>query len=142
MRTRSQQYAEQVYQLVDDLLKLKMSGDAEKRYGALCHSFPFIVRENGLVAAFGFLAAKAEGASEVQSPESLLFAHYVEMLGLNDQNKLLDPEKICEEIAKKPITEYCHLTQKTLMLAKWFKYYAEGILKVDATGVGEGENSG
>jgi len=121
MRARSQHYAAKSYELVSEVPE-----SAQNRYGALCYSFPLIVRENGLAAALGFLAAKAK--SEAGNPEGLLLKHYAQILGFND------PHAMQQSIVQAPLPEYRRLTLQVLKLAEWFKRYAEGVLKVDATG--------
>lgn len=133
MHTRSQTYAKAVYECVEPL---KDTGPA-KKYGALCYRFPLIVRECGLAAAFGFLAAKAASKAEPgrppppPKPEALLLADYARLLGFQDGDTLR------ETVNEAELGEYRRLTHKTLALAEWFKRYAEGVLKVEPTDEGE-----
>lgn len=129
MRTRSQYYAETTYTLVAEIQGLDRKD--QKRYGALCHRFPLIVRECGLAAAFGFLAAKS--GADRRSPENLLLGHYARVL------KIRDTDALREAAVNTDLAEYCRLTRHALMVAEWLKRYAEGVLKVDATGFGEEE---
>jgi CRISPR-associated protein Cmr5 len=128
MQARSQEYAAKVYPLVKGLTEQAI----KKRYGSLCHKFPLIVRENGLAAAFGFLAAK--GGTDSNSPENLLLAHYAEMLGFTNPDGTANPDALHSTVVRAELTAYRHFTQQTLHLAEWFKRYAEGVLKVDASG--------
>lgn len=132
MRARSQHYATETYKLVSEVPKTLASEvpkeklkTAQNRYGALCYSFPLIVRENGLAAALGFLAAK----SEAGNPEGLLLKHYAQILGFNDPQAMQD-----FVVQEAELPEYRRLTLQVLKLAEWFKRYAEGVLKVNATG--------
>lgn len=129
MRARSQQYAEITYALVAEIFAL--DGPEQKRYGALCFRFPLIVRECGLAAAFGFLAAK--GGTDPDSTENRLLRHYATALNVASSEELRTAA-VSAEFAK-----YRRLTRHTLMISEWFKRHAEGVLKVDATGAGEEE---
>ncbi len=125
MRANSQQQAEAIY----DLIIAIKGREKQKRYGALCHRFPLIVRENGLAAAFGFLAAK--GGDKPDSPENLLLFHYATVMNL-DSTDALRQSSISADLG-----EYRRMTRTALQAAEWFKRYAEAILKVDATGAAE-----
>ncbi len=127
MRARSQEYAETVYALVSGITDRK----TQKAYGALCHRFPLVVRENGLAAAFGFLAAK--GGDGANKPENLLLCHYAHVLCAASADALR------QTVTKADLAEYRRLTRQALAAAEWFKRYAEAVLKVDATGAGEEE---
>jgi CRISPR-associated protein Cmr5 len=123
MRTNSQQQAEAIYDLI-----IAIKGcENQKRYGALCHRFPLIIRENGLAAAFGFLAAKGKP----DSPENLLLAHYATVMGSGSVDTLRQSSISAD------LSEYRRMTRTALQAAEWFKRYAEAILKVDSTGAGE-----
>lgn len=132
MKARSQVYAETVFNHVDSIRGIERN--KQKRYGALCHRFPLIVRENGLAAAFGFLAAKA--GNDRNSPEQLLLEHYTSTLGETDTDALRS------KAINSSLIEYRHLTFQTIAAAEWFKRYAEAVLKVDSTGIGEEEGEG
>jgi CRISPR-associated protein Cmr5 len=132
MRARSQQYAQTIYAHVDGIRELERRD--QKRYGAMCHRFPLIVRENGLAAAFGFLAAK--GGTDAKSPENLLLTHYARVLGASNSAALRQTV-----ITSSDLAEYRHLTRQTLAAAEWFKRYAEAVLKVDTTGAGEEDDT-
>ena len=129
MRAKSQLMAEMIYQQLATIQSLERK--QQKRYGALCHRFPLIIRENGLAAAFGFLAAK--GGTNPNSPENLLLAHYATVLKLGNADAIRQASLTAE------LGEYRRMTRAALQAAEWFKRYAEAILKVDSTGAGEEE---
>lgn len=127
LQAHSQKIAALVYSKVKPLIQEWEKDNKKKnRYGKLCYDFPFMVRENGLIAAFGFLLAKSKESEE--SPEGTLLNHYSSLLNLGN------PTAMHQHMLDAPLMEYRHLTQRTLQLAEWFKRYAEGVLKVDATG--------
>lgn len=138
MRCRSQQYGEKVYELVAGVPQRLPDRKKQKRYGVLCHRFPLIVRECGLAAAFGFLAAKGGGFGS--EPESVLLQHYCEMIRLNAP-RATDPDNLRATVLAAELAEYRRLTRDTLALGEWFKRYSEGVLKIDATG-NEGNGDG
>lgn len=119
MRLRSQQYAETIYDCVNTV-----GDDNRAKYGALCHRFPLIVRECGLAASFGFLAAKGRSDNGAKA----LLDHYVSVMDARDADAL-------RQLAiDADIFAYRDLTRKVLVAADWFKRYAEAVLKVEATG--------
>lgn len=122
MRARSQQNAEKIYDMVAGIRSLDRS--KQKRYGALCHRFPLVVRENGLAAAFGFLAAKGSD----NTPENHLLAHYAALLDAQSLDALL------KTVINSDLMDYRRLTYRTMAAAEWFKRYAEGVLHVDVAG--------
>lgn len=122
MRARSQIYAETIYDQVNSVSGI--AADEKKRYGALCHRFAFVVRENGLTAALGFLAAKGTAAD---SAENLLLGHFAQVLGATNAAALQ------QAVRSAPLAEYRRLTRQALAANEWFKRYAEAILDVDAT---------
>ena len=85
MRTRSQRHAETIHGMVSEIGE-SCDRRAQKRYGSLCHDFPLVVRENGLAAALGFLAAK--GGSDAHSPENRLLTQLAQILGASDSERL------------------------------------------------------
>lgn len=125
MRARSQEYAELIHGLVAQIKSDERKD--QKRYGALCHRFPLMVRENGLAAALGFLAAKDGGKN---GPEGKLLAHYAQTLNSGDG------EALQAHCVGAGLDEYRRLTRAALQAAEWFKRYAEAVLKVDASGTG------
>ncbi|MBI5136855.1 MAG: type III-B CRISPR module-associated protein Cmr5 [Nitrospirae bacterium] len=127
MHTRSQEHARIIHDRVSQMLALERT--QQKRYGALCHRFPHIVRENGLAAAFGFLAAK--GGADQTSPEYSLLCHYAAVLGATD------PSSLCRQTVDASLAEYRWLTRRSLAAAEWFVRFAESVLKVDASGIGD-----
>jgi CRISPR-associated protein Cmr5 len=122
MRARSQKYAETIYGLVSTIQELDRP--LQKRYGALCHRFPLVVRENGLVAALGFLAAKGD----TSAAEQHLLTHFARVLGAQD------PAILQCMAMRADLSGYKYLSLQALAAGEWFKRYAEGVLKVDATG--------
>jgi CRISPR-associated protein Cmr5 len=129
MRARSQQQAETIHGLVEQIRRDVRERKDQKRYGALCHRFPLMVRENGLAAAIGFLAAKG---TDPAGPESRLLAHYAAVLNC------AGGEALRQSCVASSLDEYRRLTRTALQASEWFKRYAEAILKVDASGADTG----
>lgn len=163
MQAQSQKHAQAVYELITKLKNKSHSSDKDfakkldkelKRYGALCHKFPLIVRENGLAAAFGFLHAKESTNKEYKnkdtgetqryhSAEHYLLQHYAKLF---HQFELAENDNYTEQHKKliskdTSLQQYRRLTQQTLQLAEWFKRYAEGVLKVSADGTSKEEET-
>ena len=102
----------------------------KKQYGALAHTLPGMILQNGLAQATGFLLAK--GKSE-----------HCALLG--DLNAvLIAADAVPETTANGPalhgliigsgLTDTMNLTRRSLEASAWIKRYVQGVLRVDATG--------
>ncbi|MFZ4538548.1 type III-B CRISPR module-associated protein Cmr5 [Propionivibrio sp.] len=140
MQTRSQQYAKAAYPRVDAI----KNKPEEKKYGALALNFPVMVLQSGLAQATGFVLAK--GKYEHLKYLDDLAAVLGEGHGTAFQGKIIDsnPAEQLEalklrckafhgKIIDSNLTDYQHLTRRTLDAAGWFKRYAQGILGAKTT---------
>lgn len=124
LRTRSQQLARQIYPQVYEVSRWP-NRDKRARYGMLCNRLAFLVLENGLVQALGFLEAKSQ--SDSGEPESTLLAHVAVTLGT-------DSERLTQEVREAGLGQYRHWTRRVLEACVWYKRYAQSLLGVDAAG--------
>lgn len=121
METRTQKYAKAAYPLVE----ARQGQPMEKKYGALALSFPVMVLQSGLAQATGFLIAKHKDHMSAY---------------LNDLAAVLgedDGQQFHAKAIASHLTDYQHLTRRTLDAAGWFKRYAQGLLDAEATDGGE-----
>lgn len=126
-RTRAQRDAERAMKDVDEALAQIQSDKERKRYGMLVHRFPVMVRENGLIAAFGFLHSKAGGNGE--APEGRLAAQMGAALGLEGE-----PAAVEQHLAGLELAPYLHLTRRVLELSVWYRRMVEARLGEVARG--------
>jgi len=154
MQTRNQKHAVEVFQKVEGLFNegkeaieelLKTEGEetqkvkkkrreietARKKYGAMAHKLPVLIRTAGLAQALGFLDAKSKKESEAMNKRllddlaSTLSKSSTQLLSHSrgDNNQSLG--------------DYLRLTQETLAALLWYKRFAQSVL-----GVEQGERTG
>lgn len=123
-RTRAQNYSKNIY---EQFLVIKERPNIdENRYGTLCHQFPVMVLQNGLMQGVGYLKGKGEG--ENQSPEILLLTQIASLFNYTDT------ESFHTELHNCDISKYQYYTRQVLEMAIWYKRYAESMLEVKSGG--------
>jgi CRISPR-associated protein Cmr5 len=124
LQTRSQQLARQIYPQV---YEVKDWSDREQRarYGMLCNRLAFLVLENGLVQALGFLEAKARSNSG--EPERTLLAHVAQILET-------DAEQLTKDVREAGLGQYRNWTRRILEACVWYKRFAQSLLGVGPEG--------
>lgn len=135
MRTRSQQYSEQVFTQINAVEKTNALSDDKKKkqYGSLCHNFPIMVLQNGLSQAVTFLWVKADGEN---SPQGLFLKH---LSAITSGSEGESPEDFQQRINKAPLAQYQQLTRQILAASIWYKRFAESMLGVKAGNQEENE---
>jgi len=122
MPTREQQYAAQIY---DQISKypggLAEDSEERKRYGSMAHKLPILVRQAGLVQALAFVQSRCK------VPYNRLLAHLAETVGAANADALLDHSR------RANLSEYILLTDQVMLALKWYKRFAQSVLKVDPT---------
>jgi CRISPR-associated protein Cmr5 len=97
-------------------------------YGAMCHSFPVLVRTCGLCQAIAFSADKAQSDDRKRAKaHQLLLNHVAKILNLNT-------ECLLEEIVRIDAPTYLRYTRQVLSAWGYFKRFAVSILKVQPGG--------
>jgi CRISPR-associated protein Cmr5 len=82
---------------------------------------PVLVRQAGLVQALAFVESRGKNS------QKRLLDDLAVTVGENDKNQLLDRSREAD------LEEYMALTEKTLLALKWYKRFAQSILKVKPT---------
>ena len=100
----------------------------KKKYGALAHGLPGMILENGLAQATGFLLAKGK----VEHLALLSDLHAV--LRTSGATTADDGQGLHETIIDSDLQQTLHLTRRSLEASGWLKRYAQGVLRVSATG--------
>ena len=106
-------------------------GVNKEKYGALAHKLPGMILENGLAQATGFLLAK--GTPEHSEHRALLDDLYV-VVRAAETKTTGDGSHLHQEIIDSDVDGTLMLTRQSLEAAGWLKRYAQGVLRVDATG--------
>ncbi|MDZ4721784.1 MAG: type III-B CRISPR module-associated protein Cmr5 [Roseiflexaceae bacterium] len=117
-RTRNQSMAEAVFKRV---AAIELGSKAAKRYGAMAHRLPVLIRSAGLAQALAFVQVRGK-QEQKQLLDDLAFI-------IGQENGLI----LQKASYSASLTEYMHLTQVCLAALLWFKRYAQSVLKVDAT---------
>ena len=98
------------------------------KYGALAHKLPGMILQNGLAQATGFLVAKG-------NPEHrALLNDLCVVLQAAETTTAADGPGLHREIIQSDLGRTLVLTRRSLEVAGWLKRYAQGVLRVDATG--------
>lgn len=120
MRTRNQEYAQKVFQAIENLGYLKDSDEA-KKYGNAAHNLPVLIRSAGLCQALAFMETRSE------EPISKLLDHLAQAVGKSNKATLLSNSRSAD------LLEYTRLTREILQALVWFKRFAQSVLEVNIT---------
>lgn len=121
MRTREQDYAAKIYQQVS-----RVPGRDGKKYGAMAHKLPILIRTAGLAQALAFVEARGEAQHQQ------LLKDMAEVMEEGTREALLERSRTAG------LGEYMRLTQKAMAALLWYKRFAQSVLGVEA-GEEEGE---
>ena len=125
MLTRSQKYAEKIYEQLEQLAREWKEKEQRQKYGSMAHRLPILIHTAGLAQALAFVQAR--GSEE----QKRLLEHIAAVLGKGSAEKLL------EESRKADLTDYMRLTRQVLEALVWYKRFAQSVL-----GVAPGEDGG
>ncbi len=120
MQTREQMYAARVYAQVSGLSGA-MSEEDRKKYGAMAHKLPILIRSAGLAQALVFVKARSE------EPPQKLLEHLAATVGAGSAEMLLRRSR------EDSLLTYMRLTHDVLAALLWYKRFAQSVLGVDAT---------
>ena len=130
MKVRTHAVARAAYECVarrrDESQGRKGMDDAN--YGALAHKLPGMILENGLAQATGFLLAKGNPEHRV------LLDDLCVVLRAAETTTASDGPRLHQEVLNSDLDRTLILTRLSLEAAGWLKRYAQGVLRVDATG--------
>ncbi len=125
MKTIEQEFARKIYDQVDafnrENPKAHSAGEkARKKYGAMAHKLPILVRTAGLAQALAFADSRDKVSQQ-------LLEHLAKVVGGYGKDDLLRASRDAE------LQEYTYLTRRTMLALKWYKRFAESVLEVSAT---------
>jgi CRISPR-associated protein Cmr5 len=124
MQTRDQIYAVTVYEQVSNIRR----EPEYKKYGAMAHKLPILIRTAGLAQALAFVEARGK---EIQ--KRLL----IDLKATIEPN---DPRTLLVHAQSADLSEYMRLTQQIMAALLWYKRFAQSILGVDASEAALTEN--
>ena len=130
MNIRTHAVARTAYERVAarrDVTKGRQEVDSAK-YGALAHKLPGMILENGLAQATGFLLAKGNLEHRALLDDLCL------VLQAGAATTASDGSGLHQEIIEGDLDRTLMLTRRCLEAGGWLKRYAQGVLRVDATG--------
>ena len=125
MQTRDQIYAATVYEQV---ATVREKEPEYKKYGAMAHKLPLLIRTAGLVQALAFVEARGK---DIQKQ---LLSDLKATIEPNDPRTLLVHAQNAD------LSEYMRLTQQIMAALLWYKRFAQSILEVDASEAALTEN--
>lgn len=133
MQTRNQKLAVKVFQKVENLQRDFPDENSveRKKYGAMAHKLPVLIRTAGLAQALGFLDAKSKKESEAMNKQ--LLDDLASTLGLSAEELI----KQSRGGGNQSLGDYLRLTQEALAALLWYKRFAQSVL-----GVQQGEGTG
>lgn len=110
-------------------------GDRRRIYGNLCHTFPILVRTNGLCQALAFVEEKARGGTgDRQAAYADLRAHVAALLGIDGD--------LMTAVRDADLTNYLRHTRTVLAAWVYYKRFAVSILRVQAGEDDDGAGAG
>lgn len=128
MQSLEQQYAATIYgQISKYPASLPETSAERKRYGSMAHKLPILVHQAGLVQALAFVQSRNK------VPYDRLLEHLAVAVGETDTSQLFERSRSA------PLSEYIYLTERVMLALKWYKRFAQSVLKVDSTEEAETE---
>lgn len=119
MPSLEQQYAATIYNQISDYPgRFAEDSPERKSYGSMAHTLPILVRQAGLAQALAFVQSRRK------DPYDKLLEHLTAAVGETD---LLAASRQVE------LSDYIYLTERVMLALKWYKRFAQSVLKVDTT---------
>lgn len=128
---RTHRVAKAAYERVN----ARQQAEFKKEYGALAHKLPGMVLQNGLAQATGFFLAKGTAA------HLAILDDLLQVLRVSQASAANDRQAFHQSILDADLAQTLLLTRQALQAASWLKRYAQGVLRVDATGTVQGTSS-
>lgn len=105
-------------------------------YGGLCHTFPVLVRTNGLCQTLAFVAAKGASSETPTPPRAQAYRdvrdHVADILDIKKPNG--DRGDPLEAVRHAELTEYLRYTRTILDAWVYYRRFADSVLEVKAGG--------
>ena len=128
MNTREQRYARTVYTQVAEVKQQYPDKNHvyRRKYGAMAHKLPVLIRTAGLAQALAFVESREEAAKDAvkSGPLHRLLDHLAAVTDRGGRAALLTASRELE------LGGYMRLTQQVLAALVWYKRFAESVLEV------------
>ena len=124
VETRSQQAMRSAYALVQEATAA--GPDVARIYGGLCHDFPVMVLQLGLLTSVAYAEAKSHAAGARGSAYALLLRHIKTTIGCPSDD-VLGPWLSQPARSTADLMRY---TQQTLLIMSYLKRFAASVLGV------------
>lgn len=120
MKTLEQDYAGTIYRQVTEYGDTYPEGDpARKKYGSMAHKLPVLVRTAGLSQALAFVDSRGK------EPHKELLRHLARVIVNADVAEFLRQSREAD------LSAYIYLSRKTMLALKWYKRFAQSVLKIE-----------
>ena len=120
MQSREQAFAAVIHEQVKSYGDQNPLGsEARQNYGSLAHKLPVLVRTAGLAQALEFVHSRGK------SPHQQLLTHLAGVVVGADAGELLRRSRA------EDLRNSIFLTERTMLALKWYKRFAQSVLKVE-----------
>ncbi len=129
MQTLDQKYAVATYGQVSRIKQEYAEGEQYKKYGAMAHKLPILIRTAGLMQALAFVCSRG-----TQVQQRLLI----------DLQAIIEPgesQTLLKHVSTAELSDYILLTQRIMAALLWYKRFAQSILGVDVSDVDQEEDT-
>jgi CRISPR-associated protein Cmr5 len=131
MTTRQQQYASSAHQKVLQVLATveeeQNTREAfnPKRYGAIAHRLPVLIRSAGLAQALAYVDARGKKEGK------RILDDLAKVVGVRGEEGIEHRFELITRSRTTTLLEYMYLTDQCLDALLWFKRFAQTVLKVE-----------
>jgi CRISPR-associated protein Cmr5 len=122
-KSRSQNFSKAVW---EKLSGMSDTSPGAKDYGRMAHQLPILIRKAGLAQAIAFAESKTVSDKEI-TPERKMLNHFAQIVSSGETK---DIGLFSNQVRNANLSEYMHLTQKSLEVCAWFKRFAQSKLGV------------
>lgn len=120
MKTLEQDFAGTIYKQVEAYGNTYPEGKSErKQYGAMAHKLPVLVRTAGLAQALAFVDSRGK------EPHKELLKHLAHVTANAEVVEFLRQSREAD------LPAYIYLSRKTMLALKWYKRFAQSVLKIE-----------
>lgn len=128
MLTREQKYAADIFEKLSKIQKNEREKVNAKKYGAMAHQLPILIRRSGLAQALHFVDSRKGDTENLSKDRSLqqLLDDLAQTVELKDGNALVAHAR------NATLSEYMRLTQRVMAALLWYKRFAQSLLDIDA----------
>jgi CRISPR-associated protein Cmr5 len=126
MKTLEQSFAAQIYDQVSAYGgQHPLDSDERKQYGSMAHKLPVLLHTAGLVQALAFVHSRGK------DPHQELLGHLAQVVMEGDVEAFLQQSREVD------LQNYIYLTNRTMLALKWYKRFAQSVLKVEPAEEGD-----